>query len=74
MSYDSKGVRSVTQGRASSAEEKNMPVSSVNDLKRPSASAVLDPTQYKDQEIARDAEMPMKTLYQVAEDMWLERE
>ena len=54
MSYDSKGVRSVTQGRASSAEEKNMPAPSANDSKRPSAPAALDLTPYKDkdQEIA----------------------
>ena len=65
MSYDSKGVRSVTQGRASSAEEKNMPAPSANDSKRPSASAALDLTPYtdKDQEIARDAETPVKAFY-----------
>ena len=67
MSYDSKGVRSVTQGRASSAEEKNMPAPSANDSKRPSASAALDLTPYtdKDQEIARDAETPVKAFYTV---------
>ena len=60
MSYDSKGARSVTQGRASSAEEKNMSAPSANDSKRPSASAALALTPYtdKDQEIARDAETP----------------
>ena len=67
MSYDSKGVRSVTQGRASSAEEKNMPAPSANDSKRPSASAALDLTPYtdKDQEVARDAETPVKACYTV---------
>lgn len=65
MSYDSKGVRSVTQGRASSAEEKNMPAPSANDSKRPSAPAALDLTPYKDQEIARDAETPVKAFYTV---------
>ena len=62
MSYDSKGARSVTQGRASSAEEKNMSAPSANDSKRPSASAALD---LKDQEIARDAETPVKVFYTV---------
>ena len=67
MSYDSKGVRSVTQGRASSAEEKNMPAPSANDSKRPSAPAALDltPDKDKDQEIARDAETPVKAFYTV---------
>lgn len=67
MSYDSKGVGVVTQGRASSAEEKNMPAPSANDSKRPSAPAALDLTPYKDkdQEIARDAETPVKTFYTV---------
>lgn len=50
-----------------------MPAPSANDSKRPSASAALDPTQYKDQEIARDAETPVKAFYQVVEDMcWSE--
>lgn len=67
MSYDSKGVGVVTQGRASSAEEKNMPAPSANDSKRPSAPAALDLTPYKDkdQEIARDAEAPVKAFYTV---------
>ena len=39
-----------------------MPAPSANDSKRPSASAALDLTPYtdKDQEIARDAETPVK--------------
>ena len=67
MSYDTKGVGVVTQGRASSAEEKNMPAPSANDSKRPSAPAALDLTPYKDkdQEIARDAETPVKAFYTV---------
>ena len=67
MSYDSKGVGVVTQGRASSAEEKNMPAPSANDSKRPSAPAAWDLTPYKDkdQEIARDAETPVKAFYTV---------
>ena len=67
MSYDSKGARSVTQGRASSAGEKNMSAPSANDSKRPSASAALDLAPYtdKDQEIARDAETPVKAFYTV---------
>ena len=67
MSYDSQGVGVVTQGRASSAEEKNMPAPSANDSKRPSAPAALDLTPYKDkdQEIARDAETPVKAFYTV---------
>ena len=67
MSYDSKGVRSVTQGRASSAEEKNMSAPSANDSKRPSDSDGLDLTPYtdKDQEIAGEAERPVKVFYTV---------
>ena len=44
-----------------------MPAPSANDSKRPSASAALDLTPYtdKDQEIARDAETPVKAFYTV---------
>ena len=44
-----------------------MPAPSANDSKRPSASAALDLAPYtdKDQEIARDAETPVKAFYTV---------
>ncbi len=44
-----------------------MPAPSANDSKRPSAPAALDLTPYKDkdQEIARDAETPVKAFYTV---------
>lgn len=44
-----------------------MPAPSANDSKRPSAPATLDLTPYKDkdQEIARDAETPVKAFYTV---------
>ncbi len=37
-------------------------------------SATLDPKQHADWEIAQDAETRMKTIYQVAEDLGLEKE
>ena len=44
-----------------------MSAPSANDSKRPSASAALDLAPYtdKDQEIARDAETPVKVFYTV---------
>ena len=54
--------------------KKNMPASSVNDSRRPSAfMAALGPVEYKEQEVVRD-DAPMKAVCRIAEGMGLERE